>query len=131
MKKVPFPLTIVTECSLYPRLLFLQKHTLSEKEDIHVPDQIDEAIQSDIVQNSNDPQTSPDTRSPPIRYKTAKQNLEILDKGPFFLSEEQKTQSELKITPSNTEKSTPLLQNNTQNQQKRYQNLKPIFHPLE
>ena len=46
-----------------------------------------------------------------------KQTLETPDQGPFFLPEEQKTQSESEITPSNTKQSLPPLQNKTQSQQ--------------
>jgi len=77
-------INFVNVCLFYPRISFLQKKTRPVKDDNHAPDHIEEAIRSDIVQDSNDPQTPSDTGSPTIRYTTAKQNLETDDQGPFF-----------------------------------------------
>jgi len=46
-----------------------RKNTLAANEDIHVPDQIEEAIQSDRLEDSDVPQTPPDIGSPTTSYK--------------------------------------------------------------
>jgi len=102
-----------------------------EQEDNHVPDQIEEAKLPDREQDSSDPQTPPETGSPTIRYKTAKQTLDTADRGPFFLPEEQKKQSESEITPSNTKQSLPPLQNKTQSQQPKTLELDTCLSPPE
>jgi len=66
--------------------IFTEKKTRPVQDDNHAPDRIEEAIRSDIVQDSSDPQTPSDTGSPTVRYTTAKQNLETDDQGPFFSS---------------------------------------------
>jgi len=85
-EEICFIIKCVTACSFYRQISFLQKNKQPEQDDNHVPGQIEDTIQSDIVQDSNDPQTPSNTGSPTIRYTTAKQDLETDDQGPFFSS---------------------------------------------
>jgi len=52
----------------------LQSQTLPNQADQHPPDETKEATQTDTIQDSNSPQTPPDTGSPTSRYKKTKFN---------------------------------------------------------